>query len=77
MSEMKTLRLDRGQIEVVDDAMAEVLRRKTPAGRIQIAFDLWVSVHRMLKTHLTKTHPDWDSKKVEQEVATRISHGAI
>lgn len=73
----KSLRLDRGQIEVVDDMVAEILRRKTPAERIKIACDLWVSVHRMLSTHLSKTHPDWDSKKVEQEVARRLSHGAV
>ncbi len=75
--EMKMLRLDRGQIEVVDDVVAEILRRKTPAERIQIACDLWVSVHRMLITHLTKTHPEWNADKIEHEVARRLSHGAI
>lgn len=30
------MRLDNGQIEVVDDAMAEMLRHKTPAERIRI-----------------------------------------
>lgn len=74
---MKTLRLDRGQIEVVDDVVAEILRRKTPSERIQIACDLWASVHRMLITHLRETHPDWDSKKVEKEVAKRLSHDTI
>jgi hypothetical protein len=73
----KSLRLDRGQIEVVDDKVADILRRKTPGERIQIACDLWVSVQRMLITHLRQTHPEWDSKKVEQEVARRLSHGAV
>ena len=73
----KSLRLDRGQIEVVDDIVAEILRRKTPSERIQIACDLWVSVHRMLTTYLRKTHPEWNSEKVEKEVARRLSHGAI
>jgi len=72
-----SMRLDPGQIEVVDDTVAEILRRKTPAERIQIACDLWASVQRMLITHLRKTHPEWNSKKVEQEVAKRLSHGAI
>jgi hypothetical protein len=76
-SKMKTLRLDKGQIEVVDDIVAEILRRKTLAERIRITCDLWGSVHRMLTTHLSKTHPDWDPKKVEQEVARRLSHGAV
>ena len=71
------LRLDSGQIEVVDDTMAEILRRKSPAERIRIAFNLWISTHAMLTTHLMKTHPDWDAKKVGYEVARRLSHGAI
>lgn len=37
------LRLDAGQIEVVDNVMAEVLRRKTRAERIRIGFNIWIS----------------------------------
>lgn len=71
------MRLDQGQIEVVDDTMAEILRRKTPAERIQIGCTLWVSVRGMLMTHLRKTHPEWNPEKIEEEVARRLSHGAI
>jgi hypothetical protein len=74
---MRSFRLDRGQIEVVDDTVADILRRKTPAERIRIACDLWGSVYRMLVTHLRKTHPEWNSERVEQEVARRLSHGVI
>lgn len=74
---MATLRMDPGQIEVVDDTMAEILRRKTPAERIRIGFALWTSARNMLMTHLKKTHPDWDNGRVEKEVAKRLSHGAI
>jgi hypothetical protein len=74
---MATLRLDPGQIEVVDDTMAEILRRKTPAERIRIGFALWTSARHMLMTHLKKAHPDWNNGKVEKEVAKRLSRGAI
>ncbi|HSB07108.1 MAG TPA: hypothetical protein VLK23_18170 [Thermodesulfobacteriota bacterium] len=74
---MATLRLDAGQIEVVDDAMAEVLRHKTPAERIRIGFSLWTSARNMLISHLKKTHPEWNNDRVEREVARRLSHGAI
>ena len=74
---MGALRLDPGQIEVVDDAMAEILRRKTPAERIRIGFALWTSARDMLLTHLEKTHPDWDKSRIEKEVARRLSHGAV
>ncbi|MDO8445047.1 MAG: hypothetical protein Q7T53_02910 [Deltaproteobacteria bacterium] len=73
----KALRLDRGQIEVVDDEMADVLKRKTPAERIAIGFRMWMSAHEMLMVHLRHTHPEWDVKRVESEVARRLSHGAV
>lgn len=70
------MRLDDGQIEVVDDAMAGVLRRKTPAERLAIGFALWESARTMLTSHLASTHPDWDARRVSREVARRLSHGA-
>lgn len=54
----RSLRLDPGRIEVVDEAMAEILRRKTPAERIRIGFTLWISARNMLRTHLKRTHPE-------------------
>ena len=74
---MGTLRLDPGQIEVVDDTMAEILRRKTPAERIRIGFTLWTSARNMLMTHLRKTHPDWNDDQIKKEVAKRLSHGTV
>ncbi len=71
------MRLDKGQIEVVDDAMAEVLKGKTPADRIRIGFNLWLSAHDMLIIHLKDTHPEWSSDMVEKEVARRFLHGAV
>ena len=74
---MATLRLDSGQIEVVHDTMAEILRHKTPAERIRIGFTLWTSARNMLMTHLKKTHPEWNNDRVEKEVARRFSRGVI
>ena len=71
------LRLDRGQIEVVDNDMAEVLRHKTPTERIAIGFRMWTSAHEMLMAHLRHTHPEWEMKRVESEVARRLSHWAV
>ncbi len=73
---LNSMRLDRGQIEVLDDSMAEVLRHKTPAERIAIGFSLWESARTFLTAHLGRTHPAWDEKRVEEEVAKRLSHGA-
>jgi len=71
------MRLDPGQIEVLDDAMAEVFRNKQPAERIQIGFNIWWSTHRMLIASLTHRHPHWHLKEVRREVARRLLHGAL
>jgi hypothetical protein len=73
----KRLRLDHGQIEVVDDTMAEVLRQKTHAERIRIGFNIWISTRNMLMAYLRKTHPDWDFERIRHEVVRRLSHGAV
>lgn len=70
-------RLDPGQIEVMDDVMAEILRQKTPAERIEIGFKMWTSARKMLTAHLKSSHPDWDEKRISQEVAKRLSHGTV
>jgi len=71
------MRLDAGQIEVLDEAMAEVLRSKSGAERLRIAFGMYSSARRMLLSHLRSEHPDWDEARVTAEAARRMSHGAI
>ena len=70
-------RLDSGQIEVVDDAMAKVLQKKEPWERIAIGFNLWIGAWKMLTTHLASTHPDWNQERIRREVVRRMSHGAV
>ncbi|HJU05885.1 MAG TPA: hypothetical protein VJ692_12110 [Nitrospiraceae bacterium] len=69
--------MDARRIEVMDEAMAEVLRHKTPAERIEVGFNLLRSAQRMLRAHLTSTHPDWDERRLSREVARRLSHGVV
>ena len=68
------MRLDAGQIEVLDESMVEVLRQKTPAQRLQIGFALWDSSKRMLTAHLSAEHPDWTQERVRAEVAWRLAY---
>lgn len=70
-------RLDPRQFEVLDDAMADILRQKRPQDRLRIGFELWISAHKMLMTHIWHSHPDWDEKAVEREVARRLLHGTL
>lgn len=64
-------------IEVVDDEMARILRAKTGAERLKIASDLFASARRMIASHLTAEHPDWDEERIQRETSRRISHGAV
>ncbi len=70
-------RLDPGQIEVVDEVLAKILREKTPGERIQIGFTFWTSARNMLIAHLKSTHPGWNPQKIEHEAAKRLSHGTV
>jgi hypothetical protein len=71
------MRLDRGQIEVVDDAMAAVLRQKTGAERLAIADRLYRFARQMILNKLRQDHPDWDESRIVAEAARRLSHGAV
>jgi hypothetical protein len=62
-------------LDMVDDQMAEVLRTKTGAERLQIASGMFVSASRMLVSHLRAQHTDWDDDRVRREAARRLSHG--
>lgn len=70
-------RLDDGQIEVLDDVVAEILRKKTPAERLKQAFDMWHSARIQLTYYLKSLHPEWEEKQIQTEVARRLSHGAV
>ena len=68
--------LDPSRIEVVDDAMAEVLRRMTPTQRLAIGTSIWRSARRMLHSILSDAHPGWSCQEVEREVSRRMNIGS-
>jgi len=69
--------IDPRQIEVMDPDMVPVLRRKTPAERLQNSYAIWESACSMLQAHLSHTHREWTPEHVRREVAHRMSHGAV
>jgi hypothetical protein len=62
--------------EVVEPAMAEVLRRMTPAGRLDLGVKLWRHARQLLEAHLASTHPEWTAERRDLEVAERLAHGS-
>ena len=47
-------------IEVIDDDMADVLRRKTGAQRLQIADAMFLSARALIVCLVKQTHPEVD-----------------
>jgi hypothetical protein len=63
-------------IEVVEDEMAEVLKRKTGEARLQIVDVLYRSAWQLIESNVLVSHPDWDAAQVRAAVAARIAGGA-
>lgn len=60
-------------VELLDDAIVEVLRRKTPAERVAMVFDAEQTMRLVLEAHLRSGHPNWDAEQVAREIARRRS----
>ena len=63
-------------MEIINDVMCEVLKKKTSLERLEIAFGLWRSANTQLFNYLQSLHPEWDEEKIRQEIVKRMSHGA-
>ena len=72
---MSDFRLDPRSVEIVDEDVARILRTKTGAERLRIAFSMYDSARRMLTSMLTADHPDWSEDQLREEVVRRLSHG--
>ena len=68
-------RLDAGQIEVVDEAVAAILRQKTPAERIAMAADAHRTARAMLAAQIRAQNADWSEDQIQREVARRWTRG--
>lgn len=62
-------------IEVVDDAMAEIYRSKTPAERLAMIFAGNRTMRLRLQGHLRTYHSDWSDVEIKREVARRMLGG--
>ena len=67
--------LDPRNVEIVDEEVARILRAKTGAERLRIAFGMYAAARRMLISTLESEHPDWSEDQVRREVGRRLSHG--
>lgn len=68
-------RLDRGQIEVINDDVAAMYRAKTPAERIAIACQANRTARQILAARIQSLRPEWTGEEVNREVARRFTGG--
>ena len=64
-------------VEVIDEMMIDILRKKTPAERMKIATGMWESARIMIRGTIQQEHPEWSEEAVNREIARRISHGEV
>ena len=60
-------------IELLDEAVVEILRRKTKTERVAMIFEANRTMRLRLEGHLRTRHPEWDDQAVQQEIARRMS----
>ncbi len=65
------------RVEMIDNAMADTLRKKTEAERLRIAGRLWNSARVIIRSAIRTEHPDWGGEEVNRELARRMSHGVV
>lgn len=68
---------DKVQFEIIEDQMAEFLRRKTDVQRLRSVDSFWRSARAILRAAIVTEHPDWERAQVNVEISRRISNGAV
>lgn len=64
-------------IEVIDDVMAEALRRMGGPRRLKAASQMHAGTRAMLRHKLAKENPMWDQERLKLEVGRRLLNGAF
>ena len=59
-------------IESIDDSLAEVLRTKTPAEKVEMVAAANRTARLLATAGVRFTHPDWDEAEIQAEVIRRV-----
>lgn len=62
--------------EILSDELAAVLRAKTPAERLAMAFEMWRFARELIERTARRQHPEWSEEELRMHVSARMSHGA-
>jgi Rv0078B-related antitoxin len=63
-------------VEIIDPIIIEILRKKTPAQRLEQAFNMWETACCIVRGAVRQQHPEFSEAEVLRESARRLSHGA-
>jgi hypothetical protein len=72
---MKTLRLDPGQIEVIDDRIAEIMKKKSGQERLNMVWEAWSFFRKRIRVYLKNRHPEWTEAQIQKEIFNRVTYG--
>ncbi len=64
------------QIEVVDDAIAEILRHNGGAKSVEMIASAWRFMRDVLDRQVRTKHPSWPDDQVAAEVRRRLLNGS-
>lgn len=64
-------------LEIIDDAVAEILRTKTVAERFAMIDQFWHLASQSIRARIVHEYPEWSRDKIQRELARRMSHGAV
>jgi hypothetical protein len=59
-------------VEMIDQAMVDRLRRKTPEQRLALSLEMWRCARDRLMHLLTTQHPVWNEKQILAEFRRRM-----
>jgi hypothetical protein len=65
--------IDPRRIEVVDHAVADILRKMQPYETTALTAQAFESARELAAAQVMRTHPDWTEEQVRREVARRIA----
>lgn len=67
--------IDASRIELLDPAIVEILKSKTPAERLAMVFAANRTMRLRLEGHLRTHHPEWSDEEIQCEIAKRMLGG--
>ena len=65
--------IDPRNIEVIDDAYADALRKMPGMARVRIASNLYAFARQSMLAHLRSEHADWSDAQIRREAIRRLT----